>query len=179
MENELKHSIDFIKKKTSNKTGFSIPENYFNALEKDIETKIIEESFNKKTPFKVSNSYFDDIESIVLEKTVNYENTSKVINFKQRVLQIIPYAAVASIILFIGLNTFIFTPEETVSFDTISDTEIEYWLNENSISTNEIATLLENEIADENIFSFTNIDDDIYEDYINSIDNAAFLDELN
>lgn len=179
MKNELKHSVDFIKKKAGNKTEFSIPKNYFKELEQNIESKITEETFNKKLPFKVADAYFDNIVDIVLEKTVNSKQTTKVINFKQRILQIIPFAAAASIILFIGLNTFIYNTDKTVSFETISDTEIEYWLDENNISSNEIATLLEDEIANENIFSFTNIDDDIYEDYINSIDNSSLLDELN
>jgi hypothetical protein len=179
MNNEIKHSVDFINKKAGKKSGFSVPDNYFKELELDIETKIIAETFHKKTPFKVSSSYFNDIEQTVLEKTLTKNKTVKVISLKQRILKIIPYAAVASIILFIGLNSFIFKTKDILTFETISDTEIEYWLDENNINSNEIAILLEDEITDENIFSFANIDDDSIEDYINSIDNTSLLDELN
>jgi hypothetical protein len=179
MKNEIKHSVDFINKKAGNGTGFSVPTNYFKELELDIEAKITAETFKKETAFNVPDSYFENIENSILENISLDENTTKVITLKERILKTIPYASVASIALFIGLNTFVFNTTETLTFETISDTEIEYWLNENTISTAEIATLLEDEISNENAFSFANIEDDSIEDYINSIDNTSLLNELN
>ena len=82
-------------------------------------------------------------------------------------------------ILFIGLNAFVFNSDNELTVDAISDNDIEYWLNENTAHTNDIATFFEDDILQENTFSFTEIKDENIEDYINSIDNSYFFNELN
>ena len=179
MENETKHSLNFINKKMGNEPSFSGPTDYFEGLEFDIESKIAEENFNKETAFKIPEAYFSTLEDRILEDASIYKKPIKVISFKDRILKAIPFAAAASIILFIGLNAFVFSTDNKFTVDAISDNDIEYWLDENTVYTNEIATFFENDILDEHAFSFTDIKDESIEDYINSIDNSSLLNELN
>ena len=179
MENEIKHSLNFISKKIGNKPGFSVPTNYFEGLEFDIESKISEQNFNKKTAFKIPEDYFNTVEDRILKDVIIHKKPVKVISLKDRILKAIPYAAAASIILFIGLNAFVFNSDNELTVDAISDNDIEYWLNENTAHTNDIATFFEDDILQENTFSFTEIKDENIEDYINSIDNSYFFNELN
>lgn len=179
MENKIKHSEDFITKKVGKQSVFSVPTSYFDNVELDISAKIITEKFDKKAAFEIPEQYFNHLENTILDKVSTTKEKTKVISFKDRLLKTIPYAAAASILLFIGLNTFIFNSDKEVTFDSVSNDEIEYWLEDNTISTNEVVTILGDEILDENSFAFTNINDDHIEDYINSIDNTSLFDELN
>ena len=105
MENELKNSVQYINNKVGKKTGFSAPTNYFDNLQDSIQAKIAEESFSKKSAFKVPENYFEDLENNVLGRISSEVKETKVISFKERVFKLIPIAAAASIILFIGLNS--------------------------------------------------------------------------
>ncbi len=179
MENEIKNSIAFINKKTGKKSGFSAPSNYFDNLEEEIAIKIAQDSFEKESAFKVPETYFSSLEDNILAQVSTKKKETKVINFRNRFLKLIPYATAASIVLFIGLNSFVFNSNEQLTLDALSDNDIEYWLDTNTLNTNDIAEILEDEILDENEFSFTEIKDESIEDYINSIDNTSLLNELN
>mmetsp|Transcript_19498 Transcript_19498/g.22582 ORF Transcript_19498/g.22582 Transcript_19498/m.22582 type:complete len:180 (+) Transcript_19498:589-1128(+) len=179
MDNELKNSINFINKKIGQKSGFSSPTNYFDNLEEEISVKIVEDNFDKERAFNVPELYFKGLEDDILTKVSSKEKEPKIISFKNKVLKLIPYAAAACIALFIGLNTFVFNASEQITIDNISDIELEYWLDTNTINTIDITEILENEIFEENDFSFTEIQDESIEDYINSIDNTSILNELN
>ena len=178
MNNELKHSEDFLKKKLGKTPSFSVPKNYFDDVEHDISTKISSSFFSEKPGFKVPDSYFENLEFKITEPESVIQKKTKVISFKERLLRVSPYIAAASIVLFICLNTFIFNGTEDFTFDSVSDTEIEYWLDENTVSTNEVAILLENDILEENAFSMTEIEDETIEDYLNSIDQSSILNDF-
>lgn len=179
MKNEIKHSEDFITRKVGKQSGFSVSSDYFDDVAQNIDAKILLENFDKKTAFKVPDNYFDCLDNEILNAVSPAKKTTKIVSFKDRFLKVIPYAAAASILLFVGLNTFIFNSDKEFTFDSISDADIEFWLEENSVSTIEVATILSDEILDVNSFTFTNINDEHIEDYINSIDNSSLLDELN
>ncbi|SDR82256.1 hypothetical protein SAMN05216503_1051 [Polaribacter sp. KT25b] len=178
MEREIKNNVNYISKKTGKKTGFSTPTDYFNNLEDVIATKISEENLNKEIGFKVPDTYFNNLEDTILAK-VSSEKETKIISFKDRLLKMIPYAAAASIVLFIGLNSFVFNTDKELTLDSLTDTEIEYWLDANTLNTNDISIVLEDDLLDENDFYFTTLNDETIEDYINSIDNIALLNEIN
>lgn len=179
MENEIKNSIEFINRKVGKKPNFSVPYDYFDSIDDIIAVKIVEESLPKDNAFKVPETYFSNLEDSILAQVSLNKKETKVISFKERILKIVPYAAAASIALFIGLNSFVFNSSDTISIDSLSDDDIEYWLDSNTLNTNDIAAVLENEILEENEFSFTDIEDESIEDYINSIDNSSLLNELN
>lgn len=179
MENEIKNSISFINEKTGGKSGFSAPSNYFNNLEEEIAIQIAQNNFEKEIAFKVPENYFNNLEDRILSETISEEKETKIISLRKRILKMVPYAAAASIALFLGLNTFVFNSNEQLSIDTLSDNDIEYWLDSNTLNTSDIAAILEDEIIEDNEFSFTEIKDESIEDYINSIDNTSLLNELN
>ncbi|KGL63993.1 hypothetical protein [Polaribacter sp. Hel1_85] len=178
MENNIKNSEAYLNSVLGKESGFSIPKNYFNTTEDAIEAKIAEENFTKNKGFKVPDSYFKELENDILAKVTTTKKETKVISLKERILKAIPIAAAASVILFIGLNSFIFNKTEELTLDSLSDNEIENWLDTNILNTNDIALILNEDIFDENDFYFATLEDENIEDYINSIDNTSILNEL-
>lgn len=179
MENEIKHSINFISKKVNKNIGFSVPDNYFDELDKEIYHKIISEKLPKNTGFNIPDTYFDSIEDSIFTKTIPKEKETKVISFKKRILKIIPIVAAACVILFLGLNLFNFNSNKEINLDTLSSNDIEYWLDLHSLSNNDITLILEDEILRENDFSMINIKDQELEDYMISIDNNLLFEGIN
>ena len=177
MGKETKNSIEDISKK---KTGFSIPSNYFNNLEDVIATKLSEENFTKENNFEVPDTYFSNLEDTILAKVSSLEKEIKVISFKEKVLKMIPIAAAASIVLFIGLNSFVFKTTKELTLDSLSDDDIEFWFDSSSLTTNEITLVLKDEILEENDFYFSTIEDETIEDYIHdSMNYKDLLNEIN
>ncbi|KOY52942.1 hypothetical protein [Polaribacter dokdonensis] len=178
MENEIRNSENFINSKLRNKKPFSTPDNYFDSLEDRFSAKLAEDKFSKENPFKVSDTYFENLEDDIFAKIVSEKKEVKVISLKDRLFKVIPFAAAASVVLFLGLNTFNFSTENTASLDSLSDDDIEYWLDSNTLHTSDIASVLEEDILDENAFYFADIEDESIEDYINTDDNSYLLNEL-
>ena len=176
MDKELKNKIDFINQKTGKKTGFSIPDSYFDNIENSLNSVIISNDFTKETAFKTPPNYFDNLEKDVLKK-LNIKET-KVISLKQKVLQFTPIVAAASVLLFIGLNYFNTTNSSFL--DNINETDITSWYENGYGSTNniELASILEtSDFKEDNIITFVN--DDNLEDYLNTtIDDSLLLNEI-
>ena len=179
MENEIKHSINFINKTVNKNTSFSTPDNYFDELDKEIYHKIINEKLPKNTGFNIPDAYFDSMEDSILTKAIPKEKETKVISFKKRILKTIPLVAAACVILFLGLNLFNFNSNKEINLDAISNIDIEYWLELNSLNNNNITLILEDEILRENDFSMINIKDKDLEDYMISIDNNLLFEGIN
>jgi hypothetical protein len=179
MENEIKNSEYYIQNKVGRATGFSAPTNYFDTLEAGISAKLSEEKFSKKTAFKVPENYFSTVDNSILSKVSSIKKENKIISFKERFFKIIPFVAAASILLFVGLNSFIFNTNNKLTLDSLSDNDIEYWLDSNTLNNQDIASILQDEILDENEFYFSDIKDKSIEEYINSLDNDTLLNDLN
>lgn len=182
MKNKTPNSESFLEEKTGIKTGFSSPTNYFDNIEDAINAKLIEETLPKAHGFKISENYFDNLEDQIILKTKKEEvqdfKQTKVISLKDKLLKIIPLAAAASIILFIGLNSYILDNNNTTNLNHISDDDMEYFLESNAIHTIDIAAVFNNDIENESILSLTTIEVESIEDYMNSIDNTYLLNEL-
>lgn len=179
MENEIKNSEYYIQNKVIGATGFSAPTNYFDTLEEGISAKLSEEKFSKRIAFKVPENYFSNIDTSILSKVSSIKKETKIISFKERFFKIVPFVAAASILLFVGLNSFIFKTNNKLTLDSLSDNDIEYWLDSNTLNNQDIASILQDEILDENEFYFSDIKDQSIEDYINFLDNDTLLNELN
>ena len=82
------------------------------------------------------------------------------------------------IILFVGLNSFVFNTTEDFTPDSLSEIDIEYWLDANTLDAYEISITIEDVLLDENDFYLANLEDKTIEDYINSIDNTSIFEEL-
>lgn len=159
------------------KTGFSTPENFFNSFEDDLFSKISEENLPSKNGFSTPDGYFEELENQIFDKIALEEKPeAKVISLKSRILKTIPYAAAASVLLFIGLNYFS-SINNSVTFEDLSTTEIENWLD-TDISGTEIAEVISE--IDFNEADFTNnINDTEIEDYLDNIDTSTLLNEIN
>ncbi|OAD44868.1 hypothetical protein [Polaribacter atrinae] len=179
MENKIKNSEEYLNSILGKETSFSLPKNYFDTIENAIETKLAEENIINENGFTAPDNYFNDLENEILAKVSSPKKETKVISFKERVLKMIPIAAAASIILFIGLNSFVFNKTEELTIDSLSDDDIEFWLNSTTLHTNDIAIVLENDVLEESDFYFSSLEDENIEDYMNSIDNTSFLNEIN
>tara|TARA_B110001454_G_C12720536_1_gene434502 strand:- start:4234 stop:4773 length:540 start_codon:yes stop_codon:yes gene_type:complete len=178
MEDNTKNSEGYLNSSLGRESGFSIPTNYFSTIEVAIEAKLTEEQFTKKEGFTIPDSYFKELENDILAKVLSTTKETKVISFKERVLKFIPISAAAAVILFIGINSFVFNTNEELTLDSLSEIDIEYWLDANTLNTYEITIALEDVFLDDNDFYFATLEDKNIEEYINSIDNTSIFEEL-
>ena len=178
MEHNIKNSEAYLNSILGKESSFSIPKSYFNTIEGAIEAKLTEEQFTKKEGFTIPDSYFKELENDILAKVLSTTKETKIISFKERILKVIPISAAAAVILFIGFNSFVFNTNEELTLDSLSEIDIEYWLDANTLNTYEITIALEDVVLDENDFYFATLEDKNIEDYINSIDNTSIFEEL-
>lgn len=184
MNTDLQHSIDYITQKVGKKSGFSVPKGYFDELENNAFVKLTETKLPKKKSFKLPNDYFSTIEDTILAKVSSEEKTlpkkkGKVISLRERIRTIIPYASVASVLLFIGVY-FLNNYNKTISIDDITLADIENWYDNGYIPTNstELAFNIESvDFTDEELVSI-NINDAVLEEYFDTKNNAILIDEL-
>jgi len=178
MDTKNKNSLDYIKSITQNKNGFSTPENYFDSVEDTVFSKIKEQSFSKENAFTAPKDYFEHFEDSLFEKINFPKKEVKVISLRSRLLKIIPGAAAASVLLFIGLNYFSFS--DTASFESISSEELENWLDESYINNaSSTVNFVDADFKDSNVLEeVSSIKDEDILEYLNTIDSATLLTEI-
>jgi len=175
------------------KTGFELPENYFETVEDTViatlKTENLQNKINSKT-FKTPDNYFDSIEDIVLAKLKaealqnknnsqipeNYFETletkviseiktaPKVISLKTKLTKFIaPIAIAASLLLVFVLNN----NSTTVSFESLAVTDIESWIDNGSIDIDalSIASIYPDIELDTKIYSVSLTDEEVL-DYL-------------
>lgn len=178
MKEDLKNSIDFLNKKTGRNSGFSVPENYFSEVEESIFAEVTTTSFSKDTGFTTPNDYFNNLEDKILNTISTPQKESKIIHFKSSLLKAIPFVAAASIALFITLNSFFFKESTTFSLDSVSQNDIENWLESKTFTNTEIANVIGDDFLKLNDFSFTEIKTENLEDYLTTMDTQELLNEI-
>lgn len=178
MGTKNKNSLDYIKSITQNKNGFSTPENYFDSVEDTVFSKIKEQSFSKENAFTAPKDYFENFEDSLFEKINFPKKEVKVISLRARLLKVIPAAAAASVLLFIGLNYFSFS--DTASFESISSEELENWLDESYINNaSSTVNFVDADFKDSNVLEeVSSIKDEDILEYLNTIDSATLLTEI-
>ncbi|WP_347174581.1 hypothetical protein [Polaribacter uvawellassae] len=178
MDTKNKYSLEHIKSITQNKSGFSTPENYFDSVEDSVFSRITEQSFAKENTFTAPKDYFENFEDSLFTKINFPKKEVKVISLKSRLLQIIPAAAAASVLLFIGLNSFSFT--DTTTFESISSEELENWLDQSYINNaSSTVNFVDADFKDSNVLEEdTSINDEDILEYLNTIDNVTLLTEI-
>ncbi|WGH75904.1 hypothetical protein P8625_01695 [Tenacibaculum tangerinum] len=176
MDKKLKHTIQFIHQQVGRNSGFSTPENYFNEVEETINTSIFLDSLPKEKAFNTPDGYFDSIESSIQSK-ITTEQTApiKVISLRKRMLQYIPVAVAASVLLFIGMNYF---STQQITFEDITISEIESWYENGygDVDSSELAAILNTSDLEDDILA--SISDEIVEDYLIDIDTPILLTEI-
>ena len=152
------HTIAPTLSEISTKSGYTVPNAYFESIEDGVMAKMKLSNFDnklKENKFKTPERYFDNLEDIVLTKlkaeAIHKDNTGeipfdyfetfedtvidklntskKVYTLKNITKYIAPIAIAASLLLLFILNT----KQETVSFDSLAITEIEALIDEGII----------------------------------------------
>lgn len=154
MKKHKLHTVAPLLSSISKKSGFTVPTNYFEALENNVISKIKVEKltteFNKNA-FEVPENYFDTVEDVVLTKLKaeilqdnkhsnmpnnyfeNVEDTviaklkasKKIITLKRISKVMIPIAIAASLLLIFVLNS----TQKTVTFESLATAEIEQFID--------------------------------------------------
>jgi hypothetical protein len=167
MRKETENSETYLKSVLKNSDGFTTPKNYFSEFDDSLELKVFEETLPKKTGFSVPKDYIENIDTKVLDRlSPKTAKKGRVIQLKK--LQ--PWISIAAVFV-ISLSVSIFylsSKTETVTFDDIAQSDIEYWMNNNSdfMTTIELETVLKEENIEETNFDFTEISSDDLEDYL-------------
>lgn len=178
MNKENSHNEQFIEKQVGKKLPFSVPDEYFEHLNKKIQQRVLEDKFPKKTAFKVSDTYFENLEDRIISKIPKRQETTKVVRLKKYLLKTIPFAAAAAILLYIELFSYTLESTSMNDLDLLTESDLEYWLEANPIYTNDIAIVLEKNILDETPFYFTQIEDESIEEFVNTNNNSYLINEL-
>jgi hypothetical protein len=179
MENTKQNSEKFLKSIRNKETGFTAPKNYFKDAEDSFSTFLIEDKFPKENGLVAPKGYFKDLEQSIINK-IALKKEVRVLSLRIRLLQYMPIGTVAVIALLLSLNYLIPSNTESISFDTLAQSDIENWIVENSneLSNQDFATLLPNNIADENDFALTDIKNDEIEEYIFNSQDISILNEI-
>lgn len=151
------------------KTGFKVPEDYFDNLENTIfsHVKLKEQATN--SGFKTPENYFETLENKIIN-TVSKNKTSKVISlFSKRNLVYISGIAAAILLLF---NLSIFQKES--NWSRLNTKTVENYIIDEQMSSYEIASLLSDEELIEENFTNHDFKDENIESYL--LDNSDIND---
>jgi len=125
---------NFLKDKEMKTSGYISPENYFLKLEDKIINKTKKFKKPKTTGFRTPDNYFEEFDRDLDKKLSN--NSTKVVNLNtHKYIKIIAYSVAASLLLFFGLNNFLFD-KNNYNLESVQIAEIENWIDEDLISFN-------------------------------------------
>ncbi|KAA5821935.1 hypothetical protein FPF71_15625 [Algibacter amylolyticus] len=145
-------------------TGFKTPDDYFDSVEEKIFSKLNTESVldSVNTPgFKVPDNYFESLNERVLNKALSEEKPKVIPLFSKTNIIYVSSIAAAILLLF---NLSIFDSKPT--FDNLDIETVENYLEDESISTYEIAALFSDKQIDEDIIIDFNFNEDNIEEYL-------------
>jgi len=179
MKKDLQNSIDHITAKTGRKSGFTVPKNYFENLENSVSVAIAEDGLSKTKGFEVPDNYFATLEDVILSKIESIKEPTKIISFRTRIVRFIPIAAVASILLFLGLY-FYTSNSDTLTFDDLATADLEIWIEEDyfDINNSDLVAVFEASDFNNQILNINSIDEDEIENYLNNIETTTLLNDI-
>lgn len=177
MDKDLKNSINYITQKMGKKSGFSVPEKYFDEIENNAITNIFAEQLPKSTNLNVPTNYFSTLEDSILSKIASEEKNTNVISLRSKFFSFVPYVAAASVLLFLGF--YLFNNLNNTNINELDFANIEDWYENGYIDTNDsdLALALEMTDFEEDEITSINFNDDNVENYLNSIDNTTIFNE--
>ena len=156
MKNEKLHNIK--------STGYKTPDDYFESFDEKIFSKLnIESPLDsiKETGFKVPGNYFESFTDAILDK-----KESKVIQLFSKTNLIYISSIAAAILLLFNLSIF----DNKPTFGNLDIETVESFIEDENISSYEIAALLTEEQIEENIIIDYSFSEDNIEEYL--LDNA-------
>ena len=72
-----------------------------------------------------------------------------------------------------------FNTDKKLDFDTLSENDLEYWINNNDMNETDIAIIFEDDIESEGDFTFSSLENEKIENYFNHNEIELILNELN
>ena len=172
MKEKSKNSNKYLKLTQNIKTGFTIPEGYFNSIENVFFSNSIEKCLPKKDGFNTPENYFNKLDNQILTKLRNSKKGKLV---KIKMLQLVPIAATIAIFLFIGIN-FVYTENSELSSDEITN-----WFetNINAISNDDITAFFGDANFDDIELLGHIINEDLIKTYINANGIDIHMQDMN
>lgn len=159
------------------KSGFKVPENYFDNFEKRIFDKIESETLPKETGFKAPDGYFDNLEDIILQKLNAVEKPQKVISLNSTRTWI--YLTAVAACLAIIVSMLIRNESIVKQMDSIKTASIENYIDEGYLDLESYEVLA---LLDDEDFADINFESDIFseeslENYLleNSIEETLLI----
>lgn len=157
------------------KTGFKVPQDYFNNLDDDLFTIAKLKNEVNKTGFSAPNNYFNTLEASIFNKISKTQQPSKIISIFSKKNLVYVSSIAAAVILLFSLTLF---NNQNTNWNTLDvDTVENYILNED-LTSYDIANLFADE--DFNIENFVNHDfeEENIESYlIDHIDLDDFIED--
>ena len=190
---ELKHKAPILANIQKHGSGYKLPKDYFNGIEKDVFNQLLVKHLPNKVGYQVPTDYFKQVENDIISelqiqtnsileedipkdyfgnfednlfKRLKTEKVTKTVFFKK---YWIPLAIAASLLLFISVYN-PFKKEESLNI-----AEIEAWIEEGNLELNsyEIADLYDFEMDDVSVNQ--NLNTNNIEDYLlEEIDESIF-----
>ena len=152
-----------------NDSGFRTPSNYFETLDDVILNEAKLKNSINKTAFKTPEHYFKNVEEDILNLTVKRKET-KVIPLTTKRIMIYASAIAAAVILIFNLNLF----NDSITFDNLeTETVDNYIIDETELS--ELAMLINETELTESSFIDIQINDETFNNYINSLDETELI----
>jgi hypothetical protein len=180
MEKKLNNSIEYITNKVGKETGFSIPRDYLDTIEDEFSLSLSEGKLKKESSFTFPENYFDKLEDKILDKVTNHQKTVKVISLREKIVRFTSIAAAACLFVFIGINSFSDATKSSFDIDSLADSDIEFWLENNTttFTENDVTLVFDETDFDETELISNNITDDHLEEYLNSIETSTLLNDI-
>jgi hypothetical protein len=125
-------------------TGFKIPDQYLDALDDEVISKLKTEVLQDKvnaSGYKVPDDYFGTLEASVLDKITNDTPNSKVISLVNKRTLLYVSSIAAAVLLVFSLNTLKTKP----SFKDLATNTVEDYILDEGINAYDIASLLSEE----------------------------------
>ena len=155
------------------KTGFKLPEDYFENFEGRLNERILEDSTlnMESNGFKVPQNYFETFETRILDR-IKSERETKVVRLlsKQKLYYMAGIAASILIIISIML-----TNRNRLSIDSLDTFAIERYLYQEEFSNEDLAALYQSIELSETDFIDMNISEDTYNEYIETIETEDLI----
>jgi hypothetical protein len=158
-------------------SGFKIPEDYFDTLEKKVLNKI-DGGYTlkniKSNSFKVPENYFDTIESRITERLSEEDQDTKVISLINKKTVIYISSIAAAILILFNLTIF----DNHPSFDNLETETVENYILDENISSYEMASLFSTDLLNESDFVEHDFDEENLKEYLlNNADIEALITE--
>ena len=144
-------------------SGYKVPKDYFDTLDNTIIDSIASNKFKTESSgFNIPTDYFDTLEEKIMNTVSNNKKEAKVISLfnKKNLIYISGIAAAALIFISIYIS------KETVTFDSIEMELVENYLYTESISSEDLLSLLGDDTLIEDDFIQNNLNDESLENFI-------------